>query len=67
VDETAAFVLERLHALLLDEGLPFAVVEAALAAAAGDVPGLAARARAFAVLAGRRSLEDAVVAYDRCA
>jgi len=67
VDETAAFVLERLQALLLDEGLPFAVVEAALAAAAGDVPGLAARARAFAVLAGRRSLEDAVVAYDRCA
>lgn len=65
--ETAAFVFERLQALLLDEGLPFAVVEAALGAAAGDVPALAARARAFAALAGRDVLEDAVVAYDRCA
>jgi glycyl-tRNA synthetase beta chain len=67
LDETVAFVVERLQALLLDEGLPFAVVEAALGAPAGDVPALAARARTFAALAGRDLLEDAVVAYDRCA
>ena len=53
--------------LLLDEGLPFPAVEAALAAPAGDVPALAARARAFAALAGRDFFEDAVTAYNRCA
>jgi len=67
LDETQAFVLERLQALLLDEGLPFAVVEAALGADAGDLPALAARARAFAALAGRGILDVVVVAYDRCA
>jgi glycyl-tRNA synthetase beta chain len=67
LDETEAFVLERLQALLLDEGLPFVVVEAALGATAGDVPALAARARAFAALAGRDILDDVAVAYDRCA
>ena len=67
LDETQAFVLERLQALLLDEGLPFAVVDAALGATAGDVPALAARARVFAALAGRDILEDVAVAYDRCA
>ena len=67
LDEMQGFVFERLQALLLDEGLPFPVVEAALGAAAGDVPALAARARAFAALAGRDILEDAAVAYDRCA
>jgi glycyl-tRNA synthetase beta chain len=65
--ETVAFVLERLQALLLDEGLPFAVVEAALGATVDDLPALAARARGFAALGGSRSLEDAAVAYDRCA
>ncbi len=67
LDEMQGFVFERLQALLLDEGLPFPVVEAALGAPAGDVPALAARARAFAALAGRDILEDAAVAYDRCA
>ena len=67
VAETAAFVRERLQALLLDEGLPFPSVEAALAAPAGDVPALAARARAFAALAGRDFFEDAVTAFNRCA
>jgi len=67
VAETAAFVRERLQVLLLDEGLPFASVEAALAAPAGDVPALAARARTFAALAGRAFFEDAVTAYNRCA
>ena len=66
-DETTAFVLERLQALLLDEGLPFAVVEAALGATVGDLPALAARARCFAALAGGQALEDVAVAYDRCA
>jgi len=67
VAETAAFVRERLQVLLLDEGLPFSSVEAALAAPAGDVPALAARARTFAALAGRAFFEDAVTAYNRCA
>jgi glycyl-tRNA synthetase beta chain len=67
VAETAAFVRERLQVLLLDEGLPFSSVEAALAAPAGDVPALAARARIFAALAGRAFFEDAVTAYNRCA
>jgi len=67
VAETAAFVRERLQVLLLDEELPFSSVEAALAAPAGDVPALAARARTFAALAGRDFFEDAVTAYNRCA
>jgi len=67
VSETAAFVRERLQVLLLEEGLPFPSVEAALAAPAGDVPALAARARAFAALAGRGFFEDAVTAFNRCA
>jgi glycyl-tRNA synthetase beta chain len=66
VAETTAFVVERLQVLLLDEGLPYASVEAALAAAVGDVPALAARARAFTALAGRDFFEDAVTAYNRC-
>jgi glycyl-tRNA synthetase beta chain len=67
VAETTTFVRERLQALLLDEGLPFSSVEAALTAPAGDVPALAARARTFAALAGRPFFEDAVTAYNRCA
>jgi len=67
VAETAAFVRERLQVLLLDEGLPFSSVEAALAAPAGDAPALAARARTFTALAGRAFFEDAVTAYNRCA
>jgi glycyl-tRNA synthetase beta chain len=66
VDETAAFVRERLQVLLLDEGLPFPSVEAAMAAPAVDLPALAARARVFASLAGRDVFEDAVTAYNRC-
>ena len=66
VDEMQAFVLERLQALLLEEALPYPSVEAALAAPGGDLPGWAARARAFAALAGRPFFEDAVVAYNRC-
>ncbi len=67
VTETSAFMRERLQALLLEEGLSFPSVEAALASGAPDVPGLAARARAFAALAGRDFFEDAVVVYNRCA
>ena len=67
VAETAAFVRERLQVLLLDEGLPFPSVEAAMGAPAGDLPALAARARAFAALAGGEVFEDAVTAYNRCA
>jgi glycyl-tRNA synthetase beta chain len=67
VAETTAFVRERLQALLLEEGLPFASVEAALAAPAADLPALAARARTFTALTGRGFFEDAVTAYNRCA
>jgi glycyl-tRNA synthetase beta chain len=66
VAETSAFVRERLQVLLLDEGLPFPTVEAAMAAPAPDLPSLAARARVFTALAGRDVFEDAVVAYNRC-
>jgi glycyl-tRNA synthetase beta chain len=66
VAETAAFVRERLQVLLLDEGLPFPSVEAAMGAPAGDLPALAARARTFAAMAGRERFEDAVTAYNRC-
>lgn len=67
VAESAAFVRERLQVLLLDEGLPFPSVEAAMAAPAADLPALAARARTFAAMAGREAFEDAVIAYNRCA
>ena len=67
VAETGAFVRERLQVLLLDEGLPFPSVEAAMGAPAGDLPALAARARTFAAMAGREKFEDAVTAYNRCA
>ena len=67
VAETAAFVWERLQGLLLDEGLPFPCVEAALGSSAADIPARAARARSFAALAGRTFFEDAVVVYNRCA
>jgi glycyl-tRNA synthetase beta chain len=67
VDETAAFIRERLQVLLLDEDLPFPSVEAAMGAPAGDLPSLAVRARAFAAMAGREAFEDAVTAFNRCA
>lgn len=67
VNEMAAFIRERLEVLLLDEGLSFASVEAALATPAADVPAFAARARAIAASVGREAFEDAVVAYNRCA
>jgi glycyl-tRNA synthetase beta chain len=38
-----------------------------MGAPASDLPSLAARARAFAAMAGRESFEDAVTAYNRCA
>jgi glycyl-tRNA synthetase beta chain len=65
--ETVAFVWERLEGLLLDEGLPFALVEAALGSSAADIPARAARARAFAALAGRDHFDAVVAAYNRCA
>lgn len=67
VGDTSAFVRERLEGLLLDEGLPFPAVEAALGAATtADLPALAARARAFAAMAGDPQLEAAVTVYSRC-
>lgn len=67
VAETSAFVRERLQVLLLDEGLPFPSVEAAMGSPARDIPALAARARVFAALSGRTVFEDALTAYSRCA
>jgi glycyl-tRNA synthetase beta chain len=67
VAEATAFVWERLQVLLLDEGLPFPMVEAALASSAADVPARAARARSFAALDGRDFFDDVVTVYSRCA
>ncbi len=67
VADSAAFVWERLEGLLLDEGLPFPLVEAAMGATVGDAPAKAARARRFAALAGGDTFEDVVVAFNRCA
>lgn len=67
VAETAAFVWERLEGLLLDEGLAFPMVEAAMGSTVGDVPAKAERARRFAALAGGDTFEDVVVAFNRCA
>jgi glycyl-tRNA synthetase beta chain len=65
--EARAFIWERLEGLLLDEGLPYDVVQAALGSTAADLPGTAARARAFAVLQERDFFVDVVTAYNRCA
>ncbi|MEZ5125075.1 MAG: glycine--tRNA ligase subunit beta [Thermoleophilia bacterium] len=67
VAETAAFIRERLEVALLDEGLPFASVEAALGARVVDMPALASRARAIAAAAGTSALDETVLAYNRCA
>jgi glycyl-tRNA synthetase beta chain len=65
--ETLAFVRERLEALLLDQGLKYDAVEAALGSAAPSVAGIAARARAIDALRGRDFFVDVVTAYTRCA
>jgi glycyl-tRNA synthetase beta chain len=65
--EGRAFLWERLEGLLLDDGLPYDVVQAALGSSAPDVPGCAARARAFAALRRRDFYVDAATAYNRCA
>ena len=68
VAETAAFVWERLQALLLDEGLPFPIVEAALARRAPPTCRRWRRGRASSPLCGGRDFfDDAVTAYNRCA
>ena len=63
----AAFIWERLEALLLDEGLPFALVEAALGAAAqgADLSRVAALARTFARVEHEAFFNDLVVAFSR--
>ena len=67
--EIEAFVWERLQVLLLDEGLPFPLVEAALAAGGGiaSVPQRAAAARTFAQVVDESFFNDVVTAYARCA
>ena len=65
--EARAFIWERLEGLLLDEGLPFDIVQAALGSSAPDLPGCAARARAFAALRERDVFTAAATAYNRCA
>jgi glycyl-tRNA synthetase beta chain len=63
----AEFIWERLEALLLDEGLPFALVEAALGAAAqgADLSRVAALARTFARVEHEAFFNDLVVAFSR--
>ena len=65
--EARAFLWERLEGLLLDEGLPHDVVQAASGSSVPDLPGSAARARVFAALQGRDVLVAAATAYNRCA
>jgi glycyl-tRNA synthetase beta chain len=65
--EARAFIWERLEGLLLDEGLPYDVVQAALGSNAADLPGSAARARAFAALQATDFFINATTAYNRCA
>ncbi len=67
VGEMLAFIWERLEVLLLDEGLDYDSVEAALGSSATDVPGVAARARAIAGRRERPSFTDVVTVYNRCA
>ena len=65
--EIAEFIWERLQVLLLDEGLPFPLVEAALGPAArgADLPRVAALARAFARVEHEPWFGDVVTAYTR--
>jgi glycyl-tRNA synthetase beta chain len=56
--EIAAFIWERLQALLLDEGLPFALVEAAVGAAPSGA-GAAAAVRGFAAAAAGPAAQGA--------
>lgn len=65
--EARAFIWERLEGLLLDEGLPFDIVQAALWSSAAELPGTAARARAFAALQQTDFFIDTVTAHNRCA
>ena len=65
--EIAAFMWERLEGLLLDEGLPFPLVEAALGAASvgADLARVADLAHAFARVEQEPFFNDLVVAYTR--
>jgi glycyl-tRNA synthetase beta chain len=65
--EIAAFIWERLEGLLLDEGLPFPLVEAALGAVAhgADLPRVADLAHTFARVQQEPYFGDVVVAYTR--
>ncbi len=59
--EVAAFIWERLQALLLDEGLPFPLVEAAVGAAPSG-PGAAAAVRGYAAAAAGPAAQGADLA-----
>jgi glycyl-tRNA synthetase beta chain len=67
--QIAAFMWERLQVLLLDEELPFPLVEAALGASAcgADLVAVAALARTFARVESASVFNDVVVAFTRCA
>ena len=67
--EVEGFVWERLQALLLDEGVPFEFVEAALAARGGlvTITNRALLARAFAAAPDDAAFADVITAYTRCA
>ncbi len=65
--EARAFLWERLEGLLLDEGLPFDVVQAALGSSAPDAAGLRRPGARLRRPAGRDFFVDAATAYNRCA
>ncbi len=64
-EEVSEFLRQRLRAVLAEEGLDLASVEAALRAAGDSLVEAARRARALAALRGGQEFEDAVVAFQR--
>lgn len=64
-EEVSEFLRQRLRAVLAEEGLDPASVEAALRAAGDSLVEAARRARALAALRGGQEFEDAIVAFQR--
>lgn len=65
IDLVVDFVRQRLRAVLIDQGIRYDLVDAALAASADDLLGAADRAQALSAFAGRPEFTRLFVAYDR--
>lgn len=64
-EETVEFLRQRLRATLIDRGLRYDLVDAALAVSADDLLAAAARAETLAAWASRRDFARLYIAYDR--